>query len=829
MKSPVPFFLFLVVLALSVLGAEVRRVALPERLDAGDANIRVLQPIDTADWIWHPTADGDAALVRAFGSIESVGSSWRGPRFLRFRCPFHADGSVLRFSVSADERFVLLLDGAVVARGPDRGTVEHWFYATYETTPAAGEHLLEAVVWRLGPYAPNAQLSWRGGFILKAEGSYDRLLTTGTAPWRVAELKGTSPLKKIAGVGGTFTVLGTSFLDERPVDSAYVAPLVVRGPIHNRGGGISAPGWRLFPSVLPEQLERACAPGEVRAVASGAGPYAAADAASPLVAAFGALLRTGHPVTVPPHARVRVLWDLGDYYCAYPSLVAAGGQGAEVDWAWAESLTDGAGHKGDRNAFLGKRLPTDAAGWPSVHVDVFRPDGRAAASFTTPWWRCGRWCELAVRTADKPLVISALGLVETRYPFAIDGGLTGDDPSLGPVQAICVRSLEMCSHEMLFDCPFYEQQMYPGDTRVQLLALAALTRDDRLVRRAIELFDFSRRGNGLVGMNFPTSCTQDSTTYSLVWPLMLRDYLMWHDDAAWLKARLPGLRALLHGVAAYEDPDGLLREIPGWNFIDWVPAWDGDAPGAGRAAGGSSLVNLFSVLALRSAGDVEAAVGDPAMAAYWRARADAVGRKIVADFWDETRGLMADTVKKDRFSEHAQCLALLADVLTPDQANRAFKGLVESPDLARATVYFSHYLFEVYGRRGWTDLVLKRFDLWRDYVKLGLKTPLEDPRENARSDCHAWGAHPLYHLQAAVAGVTPAAPFFRAVRVAPCPGGLRKIVSKTPHPRGLVELDLSFAGDKVQGSVTLPPGVPGTFVWRGHETPLNPGRNAVDF
>lgn len=48
---------------------------------------------------------------------------------------------------------------------------------------------MEAAVWVLGPYAPSAQLSWRGGFILKAEGAYHKQLTTGVASWRVAELK----------------------------------------------------------------------------------------------------------------------------------------------------------------------------------------------------------------------------------------------------------------------------------------------------------------------------------------------------------------------------------------------------------------------------------------------------------------------------------------------------------------------------------------------------------------------------------------------------------------------------------------------------------------
>jgi hypothetical protein len=93
--------------------------------------------------------------------------------------------------VSADERFILLLDGKEFARGPDRGMPERWFYHSYEIDVEPGEHVLEAIVWQMGAHAPLAQLSWRGGFVLKAEGAYDSVLTTGKAEWKVAELSNT--------------------------------------------------------------------------------------------------------------------------------------------------------------------------------------------------------------------------------------------------------------------------------------------------------------------------------------------------------------------------------------------------------------------------------------------------------------------------------------------------------------------------------------------------------------------------------------------------------------------------------------------------------------
>ena len=776
------------------------QVLRPERVSRGDTGVHILQPIDEAAWLWMPGLP--PAPPR-----EGV--------FLRFRRRFEtvAGEETLRLDVSADERFVLLLDGVDFARGPHRGTPDRWLYQSYDIRLTPGFHTLEAVVWQLGDAAPLAQLTMRGGFILHAEGAYNDVLTTGKAAWEVARLGGTraegGDRGGSFGVGLPVTVRGTSFLREAPPDDAYAAAEVVVKPLWepNRWG-IRTRGWLLFPTTLPDQTHTPCVPGVVRE-----GPGAGAAPA---------------PFTVPPRSKAVVLWDLGDYYCAYPELGVSGGAGAVVRWGWAESLRGDDGLKVHRDEWRGRSF--------FGFTDEFRPDGRAGAHFTTPWWRCGRWCRIEIETADDPLAVARISLDESRYPMEAEASFACDDASLGAVQRICLRGMQMCAHEMFFDCPYYEQQMYPGDTRVQLLTVGAIHADDRLIRHAIQLFDLSRRDNGMVGMNFPTRGTQESATYTAIWPLMFRDYLRWHADAGWLRARAPGLHHTLHGLAFHENADGLLENLPGWSFMDWVPEWDssrGVAPSGGPGEGVSALNNLLYLHALQSVADVDEALGEPRFAAAWRDRADRVARAILDAFWCEERGMVADDASKTAFSEHAQCLALLAGILDGDRRERAWKGLLEAPDLARTTVYFSHYLFETYFLFGRADLFLKRLDLWRRYVAMGLRTPLEAPdggkngQCEARSDCHAWGSHPLYHLHAGVAGVRPAAPFFGAVRIAPCPGPLSFIRSTTPTPHGPVALDLAFEQGRVRGTVTLPDGLPGTFSWQGRDIALQAGANDI--
>ena len=808
--------------------ADVRQVFRPERFARGDENVRRVQSVDGAAWIWcDRTANWADA---AFGVRPSHDRNVMPQTFLRFRRTFAARQEKLRFDVSADERFILFLDGREIARGPHRGMPERWFYQTYETDLTPGEHLLEAIVWQIGAHAPLAQLSWRGGFILKAEGGYDQALTTGKADWQVAPLASTAMTGQGTGrswgVGSESKSTGTSFYAETPDASAYRPAIVVRQAVTDNRCGLRLPGWMLFPTALPDQMHERRQPGAFKAARSDAfrnAPFAAADADAPEVAAFNALLTRGERLTVPAGKSVRAIWDLGNYYCGYPELAVAGGKGAKIRWRWFESLVNERERKGDRAAFVGKALG-------SSFGDEFVCDGRPDAFFTTPWWRCGRWCQIEVAAADEPVSLTQLAFSETRYPAEPTAYFRCDDPTVADVMRICNRGLQMCTHEMFFDCPHFEQQMYPGDSRIQYLTTFAVHDDPRLVRQSITLYDEARRPNGMIPMNFPTRMTQESATYTMCWVYMFGDYLRWRGDEAWLRARLPGMRHALDGLAAFVNADGLVGPMPGWSFTDYTLPWPNGLPPYGKRDGLNAMMSLQYLYALRTGAEVEAALGERHFAAHYAEAAEMLARKIRERFWSDARGLLADTSDRDSFSEQAQCFAILTNALTPEQKTAAFRGLVESSDLTPTTVYFSHYLFDTYFAMGRCDLFFRRLDLWRRYVKLNMSTLQESPESptrDPRSDCHAWGAHPLYHLQAHVAGVKPASPHFQTVRIAPQPGPLAFIQSGTPTPKGLVETDLTFANGRAAGTVRLPEGLAGEFVWRGVVTPLKPGVNAI--
>ncbi len=773
----------------------VERVFRPARFMRGNTGVMPVQAIDQAAWISHP----DGSKMGPFAYM---------PRVVRYRCAFTSDGTPLEIDVTGDERFILTLDGQFVARGPHRGTVENWTYQSYRIALTPGEHVFEATGWSLGDFGPLAQLAYWPGFCLKADGAYDAMLTTGKGKWMCGAITNMRPIGKSGGAWGTgdgFELRGTGPFDVEIAE--WKTPAVVRKAL-GRGNvcGLRQQGWLLYPSQLPDQMAARVRPG--RFVTGGEMTF---------------------PLTVPAGETRKILWDLDRYICAYPEAVVKGGKGGKMTWKWAESLRGPSSDPKIKGKFKGNR-----AEWEGKTFDGFGDrfvfDGRARATFRPPWFRCGRWCELVVTAGAEPVTIEDLALIETRYPVECESAFeTPDDPTLADVQRICARGMQMCCHEMLFDCPFYEQQMYPGDTRVQLNILSAMSSDDRMIRRAIEIFALNRRDDGTVPFNYPTRGVQEGASYTLCYLGMYADYLMNHANRDWLRARLPAMTDTLRSFALYERADGLIANLPGWSFMDWVLGWKAGCAQGSRRGGANAELNFFYLAALQGAARIEEAFGNSHLAAHWTEKAAKLKTAIVAKFFDEKRGLFASDEAHKVFAEHAQSLALLADVFEGARAQALFDKLVTEPNLDRTTVYFSYYLFETYFKFHRADLFLKRLDLWKGYVKLGATTCLEMPEGpgyDSRSDCHAWGAHPLWFLRTGVAGIRSAAPFFERVRIAPQPGGLKSFRASYPHPSGkMIAVDLAFANGRATGIVTTP--VPGVFTFGDQTLDLAPGTTKI--
>lgn len=249
----------------------------------------------------------------------------------------------------------------------------------------------------------------------------------------------------------------------------------------------------------------------------------------------------------------------------------------------------------------------------------------------------------------------------------------------------------------------------------------------------------------------------------------------------------------------------------------------GVPPGAGN--GHSTAISLQLAYVLRLAADLERSLGSADEAQHDLALADRINAAVRLQSWDEKRSLFADTPERRQFSQQTNALAILSGAATQPRA--VAERMLSDKSITQASYYFHFYVDEALHASGLADSYLGGLEPWREVLRLGLTTTLEEP-EPSRSDSHAWSAHPNYHLLATVLGIRPAEPGFRSVTIAPALGELKRAAGTMPMPAGEIAVEFRRRGRTgLQGSVQLPPNVAGRFVWNGRTSPLQPGLNKV--
>ena len=758
------------------------------------------------DWVTHPDARGEAAQTAVNLQFQSVLDLDRRPQRLNV-------------AVTADNRFVLYVNGRRVAAGPSRGDLSHWRRSSIDLAPylQRGRNVIAAEVWNDGPNKPGAQISARTGFRLDAvDAAFVDRLDTGRAVWRVrrddSRAVGGGLMQVIRAVGPK---------------GYYVAggPETIRG----RAGGDD---WLTTPQAGADWASTAPAlqPGETS-------PWTLIDDPLPAMrydtVPIGTVVRargvdaSAFPsgrVTVPANSEVELLIDSGRVMAAYPAFDLAGGAGATVQATYAEALYDA-----DRRRLTDRAAVGD--GQALGLTDTFLPAG-GVQTLKPAWWRAWRFLQLKIKTGDQPLTLNAVRAHETGYPFQTLARFDSDDAQLNDIWRIGWNTVRFDAHETYMDTAYWEQLQYIGDTRIQALVSYDLSGDARLAVQAIDAFDASRSVDGLPQAAWPSNGKNSIPPFALLWIGMIHDYWMNQPDLSVVQRNMAGARAVLDWYAPYVTEQGLVRQTPGWLFVDWRPGLSEQPRRSDPVKPESCIISMLYLGALDQAADLETAVGDPARGQADRRQAQRVRQGVRDHCWDAGRGLYADSPLKDRFSQHANLLAVLYDVAPQrDQAALLEKVMtphgIDAPEgLTGVTYYFAFYLVRALEHAGLADRYPAVLTTWRDMLAQNFTTWPEEP-DPTRSDSHAWSAHPTSDLLRLVAGVRSDAPGFARVRIEPHLGALGRLDAATAHPAGLIETRYRVdpRTGRLSADVRLPRDLTGVFVWQGRERPLRPGRN----
>ncbi|MFT4114720.1 alpha-L-rhamnosidase C-terminal domain-containing protein [Silvibacterium sp.] len=775
----------------------------------------------------------DARLVAAHWPAQWIvcpGAPVRDPGVYAFRKEIKLDAVPAHYwvHVSADNRFLLHVNGRYAAEGPARGDLLHWRFETVDLAPMlhTGNNVIAALVWNFGRDAPVAQMSDRTGFLMQGDTAAEDAVNTGTE-WRVHEERGRSSMAH-NGAQGYYAAGPAEKIDGRVLDwnwdqsvdaapasagaSAWLQAQTI-GHAATREAQDAPTHWELTQDELPPMEHRLTDAGEV---VHAEGSVSSAKAFPGPVEA----------VEIPANSHVTLLLDHRVLQTAYPELITSGGRDADIRMIYAEALYDAEGNKGDRNEIAGRRI--------SGITDEFISDGGEHRSYSPLWWRTWRYLQLEITTKDQPLHLDTLRAWFTAYPFEERAKVDGDVPQLDAIFATGWRTARLCAHETYMDAPYWEQLQYVGDTRIQALISYAMSGDSRLARQAIGNIDDSRTPEGITGSRYPSGLPQFIPPFSLLWVGMVHDYWMYVNDEVLVRQTVPHTRTVMDWFAARVRPDGLLGKLPWWEFGDWTSGYGYGTPPQ-DTDGGSTFLTLQFVAALEEARELELKFGSAERAAQYQTMIDRAREAVNRESLDAASGLYADTPAKKSFSTQANVLAVLTDtapkaaqaeiirrVLTSQEKNATTLDGRTVPPMSQMSFYFRFYLSRAMVHAGVGDLYLEQLGPWRQMLKLGLSTWAEMP-EPTRSDCHAWSAAPNYDLLTVVAGIAPGAPGFRSVRIEPHLGSLTHFEAAMPHGEGEIRVAYVRQGSAWTAKVTLPAGLDGTFVWKGQERALHAG------
>ncbi len=750
--------------------------------------------------------------------ISSADKSQRDYGIYHFRNSFQLETKPGRFIVhlSADNRYRFFVNGIPVCSGPARGDLYNWYFESVDIAPylKQGNNTLAALVWNMGTLAPVAQISNQTAFVIQGDSEAEKIVNSGPN-WKVIKSTAYEPcsvdnmarLRAYMVIGPGDRVDGSAHLWgwEQPAydDKSWPQAAVVATP--SPVGTGSDNQWTLIPRNIPlmeETMQR------INTVRRSSGATISSD-----------FLTGKKPLVIAANKTVSILLDQQFNTVAYPELLVSGGKGSSVKLTYAEALFDEKRQKGNRDQIENKEI--------IGNYDIFLPDGGQGRLFRPLWLRTYRYLQLEITTAAEPLTIQDFYGKFSAYPFEVKASFTSNDASLKPLWDVSWRTARLCAGETYFDCPYYEQLQYEGDTRIQALISLYVSGDDRLMRKAIIDFNNSRVPEGLTQGRFPSNRLQLIPPYSLIWVSMIYDYWMHRKDDEFLKQFLVPITGILNWYEQKIDKEKkMLGPMNWWNFVDYTVAFNDGVP-EGANDGNSSVITLQYIYALKHAAELFNAFGRENDAAHYAKLADQLNTNTYKHCFDNGRGLMANTPEKKSFSQHASLLAVLTGAIPASDEKAVMTKVISDPTIGPVTFYFRFYLNQALKKAGMGNLYYQQLSPWREMLKIGLTTFAETP-EPARSDCHAWSASPYYDFLATIAGIVPGSPGFSSVIVAPAMGELTEVNASVPHPDGAITANLKRTGKSgISGTVSLPKNVSGKFIWNGKEIALKGGSQSV--
>jgi len=363
------------------------------------------------------------------------------------------------------------------------------------------------------------------------------------------------------------------------------------------------------------------------------------------------------------------------------------------------------------------------------------------------------------------------------------GSFRCDDERLNRIWQVGAYTVHLNMQEYLWDGIKRDRLVWIGDMHPEVSTIHAVFGFNDVIPRSLDLTrnvtPVHEWMNGI-------------SSYSMWWVLIHEDLWLHHGDRAYLEAQRSYLTALLERLADLVGIDGR-EHIDGTRFLDW--------PSSANPQGVTAGLQALLVMTLESGARLMTILGD-ANTAQRCSDAARRGRQVVPDV---------------NGSKSGAALLVLAGMMEPREAADTILK-VDGP--TGISTFYGFYVLQALARSGDVETALDFIrTYWGAMLDLGATTFWEDfnldwidnagridelvppGRKDIHGDfgaycyegfrhslCHGWASGPTAWLSQHVLGVTPVAPGFRRVRVAPQLGNLQWAEGTYPTPLGIIRV-----------------------------------------
>ncbi|NUR91935.1 MAG: family 78 glycoside hydrolase catalytic domain, partial [Nonomuraea sp.] len=483
---------------------------------------------------------------------------------------------------------------------------------------------------------------------------------------------------------------------------------------------------------------------------------------------------------------------------------------------WARITAHGA--PGDRVTLVyGERLEPDGTLAPSNGnvTGRFQRDEYVLRGGDTETWE-PRYSYKGFQYVQVTGPVDTLQGREVHSELRSTGEFSSSEPMFGQIRAATRQTVENNWHGIPTDTPMYEKNGWTGDA--QLMAEMQANEFDlrRLLAKWMTDHRDSQGADGLVPAIVPdngwglTPGWQAPPWHASLTVIPWMAYQR-YGDRDLLAATYPAMRAYLDGWLP-RGAGGLYSST----LNDYLaPGYGGNTPEDMRLAG-----TAFTYLNARLTADAAEVLGHADDAARYRAAMATMKDAFNAAF---LRGDAYVTATDPGYRQTSALLALALGLAPAGQeqaiTDRLVRDITERGDHLNTGALGTKYLLTELTRRGQGELAYRiatrrTYPSWGYWLDNGATTLWERWDTGARSRDHVFlgGAIGEWFFED-LAGITPAAPGFDRIRVAPqFLGDLTNVQAATQTPHGRVAVRWSRTGQSYRVSVDVPVGATATVV-----------------